>query len=378
MSDAGREVAGVRVDARRCSRGSPSPSLEVDPGRDPPAADRQERQAQRPVRPVELEQAPEEDPALGAARRVREEAVGAPVLLVQVDERLEVGERVGRVVEADLADRLGPADLAPDLVALLLAERREVVVDRPPRPAGSTTGQTSSRSTLSVQPSAISRAPNGRGQGVGRRVAAAEAAEVDDVPRPARRRLGQVVGERVGDGRQVRRRGEDRRVVGVVRGAEEDGRGGRRDRRQLDVGAVAHLRVGDRVARLDLVAMHERHDRDRVARRPAHRPGRRRASPRGRSRRRRPTRRAGRPSRRTGSPTGCGRRARPTCSRGMSATVRALDAERSGRGPVVEARCCRPPDRQAPRQGWGRSRPNATPRPAIWLRWQRRSRSFSS
>ena len=36
------------------------------------------------------------------------------------------------------------------------------------------------------------------------------------------------------------------------------------DRRQVEVGAVAHPRVGDRVARLDLVAMHERHDRDRL------------------------------------------------------------------------------------------------------------------
>ena len=76
------------------------------------------------------------------------------------------------------------------------------------RPSGSvTTGQTSSRSTLSVQPSAISRAPNAAAERVGGRVAAAQPAQVDDVPRPACRvaASAQVVGERVGDGRQVGR-----------------------------------------------------------------------------------------------------------------------------------------------------------------------------
>ena len=126
--DARRQVARVGVDAGVVVEVAVG-RLEVDPGRDPPAADRQERQAERAVRPVELEQAAEEDPALAPARRVREEAVGAPALLVEVDERVEVGERVGRVVEADLADGLGAADLAPDLVALLLAERREEAVD---------------------------------------------------------------------------------------------------------------------------------------------------------------------------------------------------------------------------------------------------------
>ena len=76
---------------------------------------------------VELEQAPEQDPTLGATRRLGEEAVGAPLLLVQDDERLEVRERVGGIVEPDLPDGLGPPDLAPDLVALLLAERGEEV-----------------------------------------------------------------------------------------------------------------------------------------------------------------------------------------------------------------------------------------------------------
>ena len=81
-----------------------------------------------------------------------------------------------------------------------------------------------------------------------------------------------IVGERLGDGGQVLGGGQDRRVVGVVRGAEEDRRRGRRDRRQRDLGAVAHLRVGRRVARLDLVAVHERHDRDGLRAGRPHRP----------------------------------------------------------------------------------------------------------
>ena len=59
-------------------------------------------------------------------------------------------------------------------------------------PSGSvTTGQTSSRSTLRVQPCGDLAGAERRGQRVGRRVAAAQAAQVDDVPaagvRPCRR-----------------------------------------------------------------------------------------------------------------------------------------------------------------------------------------------
>src|SRR4051794_30990855 len=101
----------------------------MHPSRDPLATDGQERQPDRPVRAVELEQALEQDAALGAARGVGEQAVGAPPLLMEVDERLEVGKGVGRVLQTDLPDRLGPTDLAPDLVAILLAETPEEVVD---------------------------------------------------------------------------------------------------------------------------------------------------------------------------------------------------------------------------------------------------------
>ena len=57
-------------------------------------------------------------------------------------------------------------------------------------------------------------------------------------------------------------RREDRRVVGVIRRPEEDRLGRRRDRRQQGIRPVAHLGVGQRVGRLDLVAMHQRDDRD--------------------------------------------------------------------------------------------------------------------
>ena len=108
-------------------------------------------------------------------------------------------------LEPDLAGGLGPPDLAPDLVALLLAERREVAVDVDARRAGSTTGQTSSRSTLSVQPFAdLARAERG-GERVAGGVAAAQAAQVDDVPRCRASRAREVGGDGVGDGRQVGR-----------------------------------------------------------------------------------------------------------------------------------------------------------------------------
>ena len=173
-------------------------------------------------------------------------------------------ERVGRILETDLADRLRAADLAPDLVALLLAERAEVAVHVA---AGRQRHDRADVLALDVERPALgdlARAER-RGEGVGRRVAAAEPAQVDDVPRPAvgRRRRGS---RRVAAAtrRQVRRGGEDRRVVGVVRRAEEDGRRRRRDRRQLGVARRGASSCGWRVARLDLVAVHQRDDGDRL------------------------------------------------------------------------------------------------------------------
>ena len=90
-------------------------------------------------------------------------------------------------------------------------------------PSGSvTTGQTSSRSTLSVQPWAISRAPERRRERIGRGIATAQAAQVQDVP-VARLAGEEVVRDGLGDGRQVGRRAQDRGVVRVIRGPEEDG-----------------------------------------------------------------------------------------------------------------------------------------------------------
>ena len=56
--DARRQVARVGVDAGVVVEVAVG-GLEVDAGRDPPAADRQEREAERPVRPEQLEQPPE-------------------------------------------------------------------------------------------------------------------------------------------------------------------------------------------------------------------------------------------------------------------------------------------------------------------------------
>ena len=106
--------------------------------------------------------------------------------------------------------------------------------------------------------------PEGCGQGVRRRVAAAQPPQVDDVPRAPVGGLGEIVRERVGDGRQVRGRGQDRRVVGVVRGTEEDRGRGRRHGGELGRRAVAHLGVERSLAGLDLVAVHQREDGHRV------------------------------------------------------------------------------------------------------------------
>src|SRR6202008_1114165 len=81
-----------------------------------------------------------EDSARGPTGGVREEPGRAPPRLAEGDELVQVGstgglpsprwpERVGRLDERDGADGLGSMDLAADLVALLLAERREEVVD---------------------------------------------------------------------------------------------------------------------------------------------------------------------------------------------------------------------------------------------------------
>ena len=136
------------------------------------------------------------------------------------------------VVEADLADGLGPADLAPDLVAVLLAERREVGVHVGP---DRERDHRADVLALDVERPALGHLarPEGGGQGVRGRVAAAQPTEVDDVPRAPFRGFGEVAGQRVGDGRQVGGRRQDRGVVGVVRGAEEDRGRGRWDRRQV-------------------------------------------------------------------------------------------------------------------------------------------------
>jgi hypothetical protein len=98
----------------------------VTPAAIRPAADRQEAEIHDTGRARNPRTARRRSAAGGTALGRREEAFGAPALLVQLDEGVQVRDRVRRSLEADLAGGLGPADLAPDLVALLLVERAEV------------------------------------------------------------------------------------------------------------------------------------------------------------------------------------------------------------------------------------------------------------
>ena len=260
------------------------------------------------------------------------------------------------VVQRDLADGLGAADLAPDLVALLLAERREVVVD-----VGAV-GQGHDRAdvlALDVERPALGRSR-------ARRTPSASASAVGSPQRSRRRSTtshgagvgaGQVGGERLGDGRQVRGRGEDRRVVGVVRGPEEDGLGGRRDRRQRQVvrRGASSCAVSASVGSTSWRCISGTIATDRAGRRrvttqrllvgvravgvppgPVEGPRRERASP-----------------------TGCGRERVPGLARDVVEAPSRRRGERSGRGrwAVRRGRPRRPRDRRAPRRAWGRSRP---------------------
>ena len=216
------------------------------------------------------------------------------------------------------------------------------------------TGQTSSRSTLSVQPSAHlaarrtpSRARRRRGRPARRRRRSTTSHGSgwilvgDRLAAKLRRRAASAARG------QVRGVGEERRVVGVVARAEVDGAGGRRDGRERQARRpwrIVVWVVG--VGRLDDVAVHERHDRDGPIRRRRSTDRRRRACRRARSRRRRPTRPDGRPSARRASRTGSGRRARPR-SRGRWRRRRGARraAARSGWARVASSAC---PARRSP------------------------------
>ena len=172
----------------------------------------------------------------------------------------------GGFVEPDLARALGAAQLAADLVARLLAQPGEVVLERRPRRHPHDRADVLALDVEGPALGDLARTER-RGQGVGRGVPAAQAAQVDHVPRGgvrivAGRRSGEVVGEGIGHGGQVARVGEHGRVIGVVGRPEEDGLRRWLDRRELESGSRPHRRAGQRVARLDLVTVHERHDRD--------------------------------------------------------------------------------------------------------------------
>ena len=246
-----------------------------------------------------------------------------------------------------------------------------------------TTGQTSSRSRLSVQPLGRSRArrrrppgPRRRGRrsagGAGRSTSHG-AGMVGIGEAPATR---EVVDDGVGDGRQVGRGGEDRGVVGVVGGAEEDRLRGRRDRRQ-----VGRRRRGGSSCAVSASPARPRGDASAGRSRPARRPRRRRPSPVaarddqglvvGARRRTRPTRPAGTPSRERRRPR-VARREASQVARGMSSNAHALDAQgaRGVRGSGrIEGRRCACGRRVEPGQAgsasgaWVVTRPRISPGP---------------
>ena len=167
-----------------------------------------------------------------------------------------------------LAGGLGATDLAPDLVALLLAQRAQHVVQRP------TPRQRDDRAhvlLLEVHHPAVRlcASAEGLGQRIGRGVGAPQTAKVHQVPagvvrgrlwfagRRAVGRHGVRCGGQVGRGRQ------QGRVIRVVAGTEEDCRGVGWDGGQRLALRVADGRVQHEVRRLHLVTVHQRRDRHR-------------------------------------------------------------------------------------------------------------------
>ena len=88
----GGEISGVRLDARVVVVDGLA-VVEGDSGRDAAAADGQEAEIHDAGRRAILEQPGEEAAAGGSALGRREEALGAPALLVQVDEGVQVVDR---------------------------------------------------------------------------------------------------------------------------------------------------------------------------------------------------------------------------------------------------------------------------------------------
>ena len=196
-------------------------------------------------------------------------------------------------LESDLADALGAADLAPELMARLLP--RVPSWSSHAAPAGVTTGQTSS--ARCCRPAT---AISGARRHVERdRASPRRRRRRSTSPRPrARVSPWPEVVRRAAARREVLGRAEQRRVVRVVRGPEEHGLGVGRHRGQgTSPPGGGCWSAARESARLHLVAVHERDDAHEAATPGAGRPRRRPTSPRGRLRRRRPTTPVERPAR---------------------------------------------------------------------------------
>ena len=200
--------------------------LERDAGGDPPAADGEERELQR-VRPSRTARTADgRTPGSGAPPGVAGNRPSTPQRFwwrSMNASRSAIGSALS--VEQDLARRPPPAGPcagsrgAPSCPGWRGSRRWS-------RPRGaSSTGQTSSRSRLTVQRLAHLASPEGRRERVGRRVAAPEPAEVHGVP--GRGWSGspsdaQYAASASAAASRSSGAHEERRVVRVVRGAEED------------------------------------------------------------------------------------------------------------------------------------------------------------
>ncbi len=158
-----RATARARPDRRRrCSRGSrPAVSKWM------PAAIRRSptvRNASRsgPSAPNSSNSRRTNTPALLAAGRSREQAAAPQRRWWRSMKASRSASGSVESIEPDLAGGLGPADLAPDLVALLLAERAEVVVEVGARGQRRRPGRRprARRSASSPRPSRAARTPS--------------------------------------------------------------------------------------------------------------------------------------------------------------------------------------------------------------------------
>ena len=177
----GRQLSGIRLDTGVVVVNGMT-VVEDHSGRNSPPSDTEEVQFDDSHWCAIFEEAGEEAPAGGPAFGRREQAVLAPALLVQVDELVQVAQRVGRTLQSNLARVRGAADLAANLVAVLLAQRPQVALEVQ---AGRELQDRADLLALADhRPTVRACACRKRDlELVGSRIAASQPSQVDDVPR---------------------------------------------------------------------------------------------------------------------------------------------------------------------------------------------------